>query len=244
MASKKVFACDDLRREILSYIVCDNYTCCECGNKCSPLDSVLLKEKKNEVIHFDENGNEYIDSISGVSRHKTYIPEHVLLCSEITTEFHCRYNNKWIHKWCFSNTNKTDALTKFIKEYETDYARTKAQKTKLINLIEDGNLLFIKHRLKISQEKANYYEHLWYKIMVNDIIKNTIQNKEIFEKSGKQLKERIEYIKKVGIRRILDQIRPELFTKLVAKMYINKQINYKTFKNKLMRCEYAQNIEL
>ena len=79
MATQKAFACDDLRKNILSYVVCDNYICCECGQKCSPLDSVLYKEKKHKIIHFDEYGDEYTDF---------KIPPILLLCCSIDTEYH------------------------------------------------------------------------------------------------------------------------------------------------------------
>ena len=240
MATQKVFACDDLRKNILSYVVCDNYICCECGQKCSPLDSVLYKHKTHKIKHFDEYGNEYGNEFTDFK-----IPKIPLLCCNIDTEYHYTYKNKWIHKKCFY-VNPKQFLTNDYREHimteNSKYADTRLKKTKLYQLICDGNLLFQRHRLKKTREKAKYYEELWYRILVNKMNLVTKIDEEKFKNSKNIIENKTQTIIQQNAVQKTYTIREELFIILLTTMFYKKQINYSQFKEKMKSIQYKMNL--
>lgn len=271
MAVQQVFSSDDLRKKILSYVVYDVYKCSFCGECCSPLDSILYKEKTHIIVHFDEDGNEYVENYFENSKTVAFIPQNIMLCNEFTTEYHQHYKYTWTHKNCCnhyaSNGIRIAPMYMFLHEYinhtGTIYYNIKTNGSPdckgehLKELLYDGNLLFKnhcdgnslfkKHKHKKRQEKAEYFENLMYKIAVTKInLKNSIAKKR-FETANDGLNERRERIKQNKTKEMLQIIRPEIFTNMLIKKYQQKEINFNTFRKSISYIEtyrYNNNLHI
>ena len=246
----------------MSYVVYDVYKCSLCGSNCSPLDSILYKEKTNTIIHFDEDGNEYVEKHTENAKQITHIKEDVLLCNEFTTEYHENYKYSWTHKNCCNHYSMIGPvcsvpmygrLCAYIRVFDTPYSKIKTtgnvnkNGNDIIDLIKDGNLLFKKHKHKKTQEKAEYFEYLMYSEAVKHIINRTAIVKKRFEVANGELNERREHIKKKMLRHMLYKIRPELFTNILIKKYHKKEINFETFKKNMIdiiRYRHNDNLEI
>jgi len=234
--AQQVFSNDDLRKKILSYVVYDVYKCNLCGEKCSPLDSILYKQKYQDIEHFD-------DDDGGVYYKNYKFDDDALLCNSFTTKFYKSYRYRWLHKNCCNHFIMTgthdipvyNVLCNYIHNNNTPYSKLKKNGLvnkageDLITLIQDGNLLFKKHTNKKTQGKAEYFEKLMYKLLVDDMNEITKYHKENFENYEKKIEEKKQYLIKSKTIKFIRKIRPELFTKILIKKYQNKDINFKTF---------------
>jgi len=263
MAVQQVFSSDDLRKNILSYVVNDVYKCSLCDGVCSPLDSILYKQKTNIIVHFDEDGNEYVEKHTENAKQITFIHPDIILCKEFTSEYHYDYKYSWTHKNCCNHFSMIgeyfkvpmySRLCAYIRNFDTPYSKIKTTGNvnqagnNIITLIQDGNLLFKKHKNKKTQEKAEYFENLMY----NEAVKNLNVNKKIIKKRFEviqdgEISERRERLKQRGLKDMLQKIRPEIFTNILIEKYNKKEINFETFKKNMIDIntyKYVANFEI
>lgn len=255
MSAQQVFSSDDLRKKILSYVVYDVYKCSLCGSNCSPLDSILYKEKENEIQCIAiEPYSDYLFDIDDIDRNTD-----ILLVKEgnIKAEYHYSYKYFWIHKNCFCNGDLyyhqhyreqqfLHNIINYIYNNNTPYSKIKNNGyvnkagEDLKNLIKYGNLLFKKHKNKKTQEKAEYFENLMYELALKNMNKLTETYKKIFKNANKIINEITEKVKKGILHNLLVRIRPELFTKIIIKKYQKKDIDFISFMSYMedMKHEY------
>lgn len=259
MAVQQVFSSDDLRKKILSYIVYDVYKCSLCGSNCSPLDSILYKEKKHTIIHFDENGNEYVEKYTDNGKQVTFIHEDVILCNEFITEYQYDYKYSWTHKDCcnhyVSNGIHIAPMYRLIHDYINNYGTPfhnikingdpDSRGEYLKTLLYDGNFLFQEFkwgykdkdelkRIKKLKPKADFFENIMYDLSRRNLKLRNSFIKNRFEIANDEINKRRERIKQSKIKEILKIIRPEIFTNMLIKKYKNKEINYETFKKNMI----------
>jgi hypothetical protein len=238
MAVQQVFSCDDLRKKILSYVVNDVYKCKCCNHKCSPLDSVLYKQKNQRLYHNDLEGGFWCGG---------YIDDDELLERGYKdSELNIVYTGGWIHTYCLTNGefNYFHKITDYLKWNATPFTKLKkngrcsAIAEHLINLINDGNLLFKKHKNEKTQKQADYFEKLFYQLFVDEINKQTKLYKKELENADEKINNEIKKIKRKKAIDITRTIRPELFTNTIIKMYKNKIINFETFMKNMEDMKY------
>jgi hypothetical protein len=260
MAVQQVFSGDDLRKKILSYVVYDVYKCSLCGGKCSPLDSILYKQKTHKIIHFDEDGNEYVEKYWEYGTQTTIIHPDIILCNEFITEYDYDYKYSWTHKNCCNHYAMCGIkifpmyilLKDYINNNGTPYHNIKnnghpdSRGQYLKTLLYDGNFLFQefkfisdvdkeeKKRRKNIKPKADYFENLMYNIAVTEIKRKNSIAKNRFEIANGEINERRERIKKTRLKEMLQIIRPEIFTNMLIKKYQQKEINFRTFHRNMM----------
>jgi hypothetical protein len=272
MAVQQVFSSDDLRKKILSYVVYNVYKCSLCGYKCSPLDSILYKQKTHRIIHFDEDGNEYVEKYFEYGTQTTFIPENIILCNEFKTEYHYDYKYNWTHKDCCNHYVSIGThiapmylmLHQFINRAKTSYHNIKndgdpdIRGQLLQELLYDGNLLFQEfkwgykdkkelNRIKKLKPKADYFENLMYNIAVTEIKRKNSIAKNRFETANGEINERRQRIKQSKIKEMLQIIRPELFTKILIKLYNKKIIDFNDFKRNMVdinNYKYKENLQV
>lgn len=262
MAVQQVFSSDDLRKNILSYVVYDVYKCSLCGECCSPLDSILYKQKTNLLIHFDEYGNKYVETYTENNKQIQFIAPNIILCNEFTTKYHYYYYYNWTHKSCCNHyamigewfkVPMYSSLCSYIDNFHTRYSKIKTNGNvnkdgnDIINLIKDGNLLFTKHKNKKTQEKAEYFENLMYEEAGRIICIKTTVVKKRFEVANDELNERRERLKQHKTKEMLCLIRPEIFTNMLIKKYQEKEIDFNTFRKNMINIEtyrYNDNLQI
>jgi hypothetical protein len=229
---------DLLSREIIPFATAPKPSNCD---KCKKLGTDLHLHKQYSAEHFFAHPR-YSQRVKAINQFPKELRETEEDIDMIECVMEDKIENQYLCSTCFCErleikqpygilNGTKNSIKAFIREEhpEWDEKKLTSAVNREMKLITEDKLLFKKHRVRKTQEKADEYEVWVYNDLRNQFKQVKQTQKDIHEGNKKAKSECFEKMKMIKCASISRELVKEIKMTLIAKWFANKKIPYEFF---------------